>query len=740
MKPRDYAVSLLVSLGVCAAVILPSYDRLQGYSLDVLFALRNLVAPPHLDPNRSPVAIVAIDEKTYRTAPFKGVPKVFWTKQMAEVVNALVDAKVGVIGFDLILSTSVERYIKGYDRDFRLALKNGADQGRIVLGSTTLGGQPIEPLDIYRLIVRGNNIRSLNVVKGKDDVVRYVPLFFRPSGGQSADAAASAATEQAANSRLVPSMSLTLASRLLQTPPAIDKNGHAFLGEREIPARRDRHMDVSIDGRKTALANDLLVDLYLGPSSIPTYSLADLYHCAEAGKTDFFRKHFANRAIMIGTVLDVEDRKLTSIRFAQHGPGPTAPETCMPGLEPTAGGRTEAWRRQLIPGIYLHAAAIRNLVRGEVLRPLPDTVSIGLSFALALGMALCVMATTPLRAAVILAAGMNTWIAGATGAFIAGWALPLVSPILASGITLVALVGYRYAVTDRTERHIRKAFGRILAPALVDRMVEMKQMPTQGGELRDITVWLSDLEGYSTISEVLSPGEVVDLLNSVYSVMSDTIEEHGGFVAQFVGDAVVAAFNVPLDDPEHAEHGIEAAMACCDRVAALRDELSLPKGTKLRIRIGVSTGKLLVGYIGSQRRLSYTIVGDDINLASRLEGVNKIYGSTILVNEVTKSLCGPDIVFREIDVVRVKGRDSPVRIFEPVGRREEVDEETVQRMDVFSQALALFRDRKFEEAAALFESLADADPVARSFVGRAREMAEEPPPADWDGVNTLLTK
>ncbi len=222
--------------------------------------------------------------------------------------------------------------------------------------------------------------------------------------------------------------------------------------------------------------------------------------------------------------------------------------------------------------------------------------------------------------------------------------------------------------------------------------------------------------------------------------MSDTIEEYDGFVAQFVGDAVVAAFGTPLEDPDHARHGIEAAMTCCERVAKLRERLDLPKGLKLKIRIGVSTGKLLVGYIGSQRRLSYSLIGDDINVASRLEGVNKVYGSTILVNEVTKDLCGPKIVFREVDVVRVKGRDTPVRIYEPLGRQGTIEEEQLSRMQAFARALDLFRNKRFEDAAALFDSLSDSDPVSRNFAVRARELVENPPPEDWDGVNTLLTK
>jgi class 3 adenylate cyclase len=340
----------------------------------------------------------------------------------------------------------------------------------------------------------------------------------------------------------------------------------------------------------------------------------------------------------------------------------------------------------------------------------------------------------------VFVVGTGAWTGVTVIAFAAGWVLPLFHPIVAGAITLAGLLGYRFTVIDRTQRHIRKAFGRILSPSLVERMVELNQLPTQGGELREMTVWLSDLENYATVAEALAPNELVDLLNEVYSVMSDTIEEHDGFVAQFVGDAVVAGFGVPLEDPDHARHGVEAAMACCERVAELKDRLDLPHGLNLRIRVGVSTGALLVGYIGSKRRLSYSIVGDDINLASRLEGVNKIYGSTILVNEVTKDLCGPGIAFREIDLVRVKGRDSPVRIFEPLGKSEAIEEAQAQCVQTFASALAAFRERHFDAAADKFNSLAGDDPVSKAFAERAREMAADPPPPDWDGVNTLVTK
>ena len=172
-------------------------------------------------------------------------------------------------------------------------------------------------------------------------------------------------------------------------------------------------------------------------------------------------------------------------------------------------------------------------------------------------------------------------------------------------LTFLMLLGYRFTIVDKDKRHIKKAFSHYLAPSVVDRLVADGRMPTLGGELRELTVWISDMENYTTISELLPPKELVDLLNTVATMISDTVEEHDGFVAQFVGDAVVAAFGAPLHDPAHARHAVESAMACSRRVAELASQMTLPDGLRLHIRIGISTGELLVGNIGSRRSRSH---------------------------------------------------------------------------------------------------------------------------------------
>lgn len=725
MKLRDIAVAIAVPLVVAAALSLPIFDRMRGLSVDLLFLLRNTLAPSQVGAPHPAVAVIAIDEATYHAdiEPFRGAPRVFWTRALAQVLDAVVAGGVTAVGFDLVLPTSVKDFAKdsGFEKPFLAALARARKADRIVLGAVTLGEHPILPHKTYRLVARGENIRSLNVILDPDGVIRFVPLQFRSAG----------------DGALVPSMSLEMAQRWLGQAARRDPSDGALrLGDYRVPALPDPELTLMREGAPLALRNDLLVDLYRGPASFQTYSFLDLYRClGQAQAAAYFARHFKGKAVMLGLTTDVEDRRLTAVRYGQSG-------TLESPVEPCTGGptRREAAPRTLIPGVYLHAAAISNMIAGDALRPLSVERQSLVTALFAVAVGLSVMKGGSGFAAASFLVTALAWVASALVAFVAGLVLPLVTPVVASGVTVAALMGYRFAVSDRTERHIRQAFGRLLAPALVERMVQSRQMPTQGGELREITVWVSDLQNYTTISEILSPPALVDFLNEVYSVMSDTVEEHEGFVAQFVGDAVVAGFNVPLDDPEHARHGIEAAMACCRRVEELAARMDLPEGFELRIRVGVSTGDLLVGYIGSKRRLSYSIVGDDINLASRLEGVNKVFGSTILVNEITRDLCGPSIAFREIDIVRVKGRDTPVRVFEPLGPSDALDEATGEMAARYAEGLAAYRARRFDGAAAIFESQAERDPVSRSFAARARDYAATPPPEDWDGVLNLLSK
>jgi len=250
MKPRDMAVVGAVILGVSGVFTSPGLDRLGGLSIDVLFWLRHQVFGPRHPPAASPTVVVAIDEETYRTEPFRSLPKVLWTKQLAAVVDATLTAGAKVVGFDVIYPTSVERYLKGFDRELLIALRRASKTSQIVLGKVQHQHRPIVPFPGYSFAVgHGKNIRSVNVFTDGDGVIRRVPLTFRSSEG----------AEEA-------SMSLELAARARGTKFRRIADGSMVLGEDIIPGSRSNRITVNFDG---------------GPGAIPTYSLADLSACAQ---------------------------------------------------------------------------------------------------------------------------------------------------------------------------------------------------------------------------------------------------------------------------------------------------------------------------------------------------------------------------------------------------------------------------------------------------------------------------
>ena len=364
---------------------------------------------------------------------------------------------------------------------------------------------------------------------------------------------------------------------------------------------------------------------------------------------------------------------------------------------------------------------------------------VGVVFLLALTVAGLTLWLRPVRAALAgLAVGL-LWTAVAVAAFRVGLVLPLTDAFAAGGVSFAGLLGYRFAVSDRQRNRIAKSFSLYLAPAVIERMLEGNRLPELGGESRELTVLFSDIAGYSSISEGMSPADLVVFLNRYLAIMSDTIEAHGGFVDKYIGDAVVAVFGAPVDDENHALSAVRAALACHKKLAAAQADFQLPSGGSVETRFGVNTGEMLVGNIGSPRRFNYTVMGDAVNLAARLESANKQYGSMILVSDSTATLCGASIRFRALDTVRVVGRLQPVTIFEPLGEIElplegHLDDDQLKR---YAGALAAYRGGDFESSYEGFSSLVG-DAAAQKAAARA--LIDVPPPEQWDGVTTLDLK
>jgi adenylate cyclase len=303
---------------------------------------------------------------------------------------------------------------------------------------------------------------------------------------------------------------------------------------------------------------------------------------------------------------------------------------------------------------------------------------------------------------------------------------------LAAGLSMVLI---NYAVEGRQKRFIQNAFGQYLSPQVIERLVADPDLLTLGGEKRCLSIFFSDVAGFTSISEKLKddPQALTALLNDYLSEMTSIIYAHGGTIDKYEGDAIIAFWNAPLDLPDHALQAVRASLACQKKLDEIGPRLAKQAGTTVRARIGLNTGDVVIGNMGSSQRFNYTFLGDAGNLASRLEGINKLFGTRFLVSSFTKDAAGEadDLSWREIGRVRVVGKNLPVTVFEPLAR---VDAETqTEVLRAFDKALRDWYRGAFPEALAGFEAWAETDAPSRHYAAKTRELIADPP-TTWEGV------
>ncbi|TWI01984.1 adenylate/guanylate cyclase domain-containing protein [Bradyrhizobium daqingense] len=710
---RDIFAAMLIALLAGAIFTSPPLQALQGLSLDILTALRAKLAGERRDPATSPVVVVAIDGETYDTPPFKGSPTQTWTRELGRVLGSITEGGAKVIGYDVIFPSSIEQSeipfgeaplgarMKGFDRDYLIALRQLSDNGKLVLGEILSHDHPERPYRAQQLAVR-TNIRALNVHTDADDVIRRMPLSFSIDG------------------KPVPAMAVELAARALGAKPEIAPSGATELSGYAIPS---------------AVPNTLTLNFRGLGRDVPTFSFADLRACVEKGDRDFFRRAFDGKIVLLGSVLNFDDRKLTSMRLSGGYDGTPGARCALPAPE-----RAAQRARSAVAGVFVHATVIRNLIERDAVTELafPARSIVTVAFALVIACAACMLAP---GGALMAWLGLTAaYAAIAVGAFVHALALPLAEPALASLAAIAVMIGYRFVLADRDERFLRQSFAFYLAPEVIGTMVASGKMPALGGEMRNVTMFFSDLSGFSSIAETMTPGELVTLMNEYLSAMTDIIEAHGGYVDKYIGDSIVAMFGAPADDPAHARNAVRAALKCHERLAELNASHPAFAGHGLSHRIGLNSGEAVVGNIGSRRRFNYTVMSDTVNVASRLEGANKYYATAIMASETTMAQTGGTFAWRELDAIRVQGRGEAVRVFEPLAEQGAESDAQTKVAAAYAEGLACWRARNFATAAEAFEKVANIDPASSMFAKRARALATNPPPPEWTPVNTLEGK
>jgi adenylate cyclase len=400
---------------------------------------------------------------------------------------------------------------------------------------------------------------------------------------------------------------------------------------------------------------------------------------------------------------------------------------------------------RVYPGVEVHANLLAGMLDGTLKQKPPYVLGaeivllaiVGILLSFAAPMLPMVWASATFAGAVIFATALNLalWTLG-------DLMLPLASTLLMSATLYIVNMAYGYFIESRAKRQVVGLFGQYVPPELVDRMARDPEIYSMEGKEEVLTVLFSDVRDFTNISESLSAKDLSAYINEYLTAMSLVIHKHGGTLDKYIGDAIMAFWGAPMEDAAHARHAVLAALEMQQRARELSDEFKAKGWREARIGIGLNTGLMRVGDMGSKLRKAYTVMGDAVNLGSRLEGLTKEYGAQILVGEDTRKLT-KEIVYREIDRVRVKGKDEAVTIYEPLGLEGEVPAKALEELKIWSQCLRYYRAQNWDRAEVDLLNLLRMAPACKLYelyAARVMRLRQAPPAADWNGVTIFQTK
>jgi adenylate cyclase len=400
---------------------------------------------------------------------------------------------------------------------------------------------------------------------------------------------------------------------------------------------------------------------------------------------------------------------------------------------------------EVYPGVEVHANMISGILNQDIKQNPPYVLGANVLFLLIIGVALAIL--LPLLSPIygtLLSAGVLLLEVAVSGTL---WqygdlALPQAGGLIMVFALFALNMTFGYFTTERTKRQITGLFGQYVPSEVVDEMSKNPEQVSMEGESREMTILFSDVRGFTTISEGLEPRDLSLLMNEFLTPLSRVIYGHRGTIDKYMGDCIMAFWGAPLPDARHAYQAVLSGLEMQRELSALQPHFKERGWPPIHIGVGINTGRVSVGNMGSEVRVAYTVMGDAVNLASRLEGITKEYGVGVLVGEHTKE-AAPEFVYRELDLVRVKGKDKPVAIFEPLGLVGEVGQEVLEEMKLFQQALRMYRKQEWDKVELQLYNLLRIAPQSKLYAVYTERVAHyrnNPPGENWDGVFVFKTK
>lgn len=634
----------------------------------------------------------------------------------AQMVDYLNLSEAASCTFDVIFSEP-SVYGEKDDAEFIRACEEFGRSVHSVFFSSTSGNQAVWPKDLPEPLLKMENFNSAfssNGLRGREKKEALRALFPLPGLAKSAGCLGNVTGEFQSDGifremslfhwfdgKAIPTLSVAalLASGGGQTMIYDEKKQSVYLGEYEIPFSKKGQTFLRFLG---------------DPNRYHPYRAAEVIQSAESfrrGEEPLYEPDvFQNKHVFFGL----------------YAPGLF--DVCSTPIS------------SVYPGVCLHITMMDNILQKNFIRTLPLALTfiflllfIFLTSFLVLFVNRLVFSITGF---LLLCLGI---IVGCFIAYAIGWWVPMVIFLLGIGGAFWCTFLFQYVTGGKQKRYLKSAFKQYLSPIVIEQLIAHPERLKLGGERREITIFFSDVQGFTSISERLDPEKLTELLNEYLSFLSDIILRSGGTIDKYEGDAIIAFWNAPADQPDHAARALKAALECQEKLAERQVYFEEKFGSSLFTRMGMNTGDAVVGNMGSQNRFDYTMLGDSVNLAARLEGLNKQFGTYIMCTQATLDRAGGFGTFygRKLAKVAVVGKKEPVVVYEPLQEKEFLERKSL--IEQFDQAVELFYLGKFTEALPLFETLSERDRPSFFYAKRCREYLQNPL-EDWPGFWQATSK